>query len=106
MLTKTLISTSAAVALIGSIIVGYIYLDDTYARNSRVDVVEQRLEVKITVDLRNELRQRLWQMEGYYGPQLQRADEPTKREYRRIEVEKKELDAILRQMRINMRRYK
>ena len=106
MLTKTLMTTTAAVTLVGSIVVGYIYLDEIYARNTRVDVVEQRLEVKITADLRNDLRQRLWQMESYYGLQLQRADEPTKREYRRIKEEKKELDAILRQMRINVKRYK
>lgn len=89
-------------ATIGTISIAwpvYRYVEDTYAHNDRLMLVEMRLDQKIQDDNQRSIQRRLWDYQDRYGRNLEKADEDAKRNYRELENENIRIQEELREIR-------
>lgn len=78
------------------------FADTTYAKRPDVILVAERLDQKIYNDKLDRLQEREWKYRDRYGDKLEKADQTTKDEYRRIQTDKeraqKQLDVLDKKM--------
>ena len=89
-------------AILGVFFGAYTYIDTRYALKEKVLLVENRLEQKIKHDEIMNLQQRIWQLEDRL--EIKPDNSEIKKEIRRIECERDNLDKQLTTLRA--RKYK
>src|SRR3990167_9158691 len=93
-----ILKASSVVVAISGIGAGYYTLDQTYARESKVAAIDQRLQQKIVGDRMYELQRQLWALEDRHGKDCKNASDRVKEMCRSVKQQlqeaQDELDAL------------
>ena len=98
----------AQAILMGGAVVTVLYgggswIEDRYAKDEKLTLVEMRLDQKIEGDQLSRLQERMWKLEDRYGPRAQKGPDTAREEYRRLQDEKDFLERRVNSMDDRMR---
>lgn len=98
-MNKTVKSLTALAGLISIVFAIYFFADKTYAKDVKVCLLEQRLDLKIADDSLKASEQRLWRYEDRFGVNAEKAPDPI------IRQEMKELKSQIERQKEYLRKF-
>lgn len=95
-LVKSIVSLAGLISIVFGV---YFYVDKTYARDSKLCLVELRLDQKIQSDQLNTSQSRLWRLEDRFGSDPDKVQDPV------IKQEMKEIKTQIEQQKQELQKF-